>query len=410
MLQAQAQSEQLLPVEYQSLYEIGRVIIQVHDSATALKEIVRLARPAIIFDNIVLYELLSDESLEPTYASSIGRGRSIEADMEWGERIAREVFQTDTLIIRQEQIEGFRPTNPNDERLNLRDYLGLPLQTDSEMSKALVFIRFGGPPFLPEQINFAQLIAEHVEQLLIRQHLVERVAALEAERRLDRLQEHFVSTVSHELRSPLGFIKGYATSLLREDIDWDLQTRNEFLTIIDEEADRLTEIIDNMLDSSRLQAGTLPMDFQSVRLSTVLHDFVNRMKAGGFDLDIKTEIPLSSNTVWADPARLVQIFDNLVNNAAKYAPGSVLTITLMWEKDHAEIVFRDTGTGIPKEHLGDVFKRFYRLPHHSGGASGTGLGLYICHEIVHAHGGSIVAKSESGEGAVFVISLPRRKP
>nr|MBC8503783.1 hypothetical protein [Chloroflexota bacterium] len=251
--------------------------------------------------------------------------------------------------------------------------------------------------------------AEHVEKLLERQLLVERVAALEAERRLDRLQEHFVSTVSHELRSPLGFIKGYATTLLRDDTQWDLQTRREFLTIIDEESDRLTEIIDNILDSSRLQSGTLPMDFQEVRLAKILGDFVQRMMAGDFELDIQTDFKEPLNTINADPARLVQVLDNLLNNAAKYAPGSVVTLSLDWEAERAHIMVRDTGPGIPKIHLEDIFKRFYRLPEHRNKASGTGLGLYICNQIIQAHGGNIFAESALGEGMVVHIYLPRQQ-
>jgi len=399
--------EQLQPEEYKSLYEIGRVIIQVLDSETALKQIFHLARPAFIFDNIVLYESQDDLKLIPTYARAIGRGRSIEADMEWGETIAREVIQSKKMIVRSDIAESDLGEDAN-LRLNQRDILGLPLQTENKVSKALVFVRFGGPPYLPEQIHFAKQIAEHVEKLLERQQLVERVAKLEAERRLDRLQEQFVSTVSHELRSPLGFIKGYATSLLRDDTEWDHQTRREFLTIIDEEADRLTEIIDNILDSSRLQAGTLPMVFQTVRLVKVLNDFVQRRMAGDGGLDIQINAPESSKTIVADPARIVQVLDNLVNNAAKYAPNSKVSISLDWEAERVHIEVRDTGPGVPEEHLENIFKRFYRLPEHRN-ASGTGLGLYICYQIVRAHGGEIFAESGEGHGMVVHISLPRQQ-
>ncbi len=403
-IQSKFRSEKLMPEEYKSLYEIGRVIIQVLDSETALREIFHLARPAFIFDNIVLYESQDDEKLIPTYARSIGRGRSIEADMDWGESIARDVIHSREMVVRGDVFES-EAGDDVDLRLNQRDFLGLPLQTDEQISKALVFIRFGGPPYLPEQIRFAMQIAEHVEKLLERQQLVERVAKLEAERRLDRLQEQFVSTVSHELRSPLGFIKGYATSLLRDDTEWDHQTRREFLTIIDEEADRLTEIIDNILDSSRLQAGTLPMDFQVVRLVKVLNDFVQRRRAGDTGLDIRLHAEKSSDTIVADPGRIVQVLDNLVNNAAKYAPNSKVSISLKWAADHAHIVVSDTGPGVPEEHLKNIFKRFYRLPEHRS-ASGTGLGLYICYQIVQAHNGKIFAESGEGEGMAVHISLP----
>ncbi|MBC8506735.1 MAG: hypothetical protein ISR58_16735 [Anaerolineales bacterium] len=398
-------SEKLRPEEYQSLYEIGRVIIQVLDSETALKEIFRLARPAFIFDNIVLYEFQEDQKLFPTYARSIGRGRHIEADMEWGETIARDVIQSAKMVVQGDMFSSDSSADV-DQRLNQRDFLGLPLQVGKQVTKALVFIRFGGPPYLPEQIRFAKLIAEHVEKLLERQELVGRVAKLEAERRLDRLQEQFVATVSHELRSPLGFIKGYATSLLRDDAEWDYETRREFLMIIDEESDRLTEIIDNILDSSRLQAGILPMEFQVVRLAKLLNDFVQRMQARNINLDFQINLNDSSKTIEADPARLVQVLNNLVNNAAKYAPNSEVSLSLSWAEERVRIEVRDTGPGVPAKHVKDIFKRFYRLDAHQNKASGTGLGLYICRQIVQAHGGEIFAESDIGKGMVVHICLP----
>ena len=404
----QAQREQLEPEEYKALYEIGRVINQAENLETALREIVHLARPAFIFDNIILYIRQKDQNLIPTYARSVGRGRTIEADMEWGEKIAYEVFQNQQKIVRHEAIKPPKYQHEN-ERLNQEYYLGLPLALQNQPYGALVFIRFGGPLYLDEQIAFAALIADLVLKLLERQYLASQVATLEAERRLDRLQEHFVATVSHELRSPLGFIKGYATSLLRQDAEWDENTRREFLTIIDEETDRLTEIIDAMLDSSRLQAGTLPMEFQAVRLAVVLNDFVQRAQTRGFRLTIETDIDPSPQMAWVDATRLVQVLDNLMTNAAKYAPNSVVTISLSWEADNGHIVIQDSGPGIPDEHLEDIFKRIYRLPMHTNRTAGSGLGLFICREIIRAHQGDIFAKSVIGEGTAFHILLPRKR-
>ena len=151
------------------------------------------------------------------------------------------------------------------------------------------------------------------------------------------------------------------------------------------------------------------MDYQTVRLSKVLDDFVQRMKAGNMGLDIQFQTSESANTIMADPARLFQVLDNLVNNSAKYAPGSVVAITLDWEAVQAHIIVRDTGPGVPEEHLKNIFNRFFRLPEHRETASGTGLGLYICHQIVQAHGGKIWAESAVGEGVAFHICLPRQQ-
>jgi len=379
---------------YKALYEIIQVILRMPKTVSALQEIVQIARPVFIFDNIVLYELKADHTLEPTYARSVGRGRSIEADMGWGESVAREITQTGK-IVEKKHITN----NAIDDRLNQQYHLGFPIMKDQELGGALVFIRFGGPPYLSEQIQLAGLIVEQVEQLLERRYLMERVASLEAERRLERLQEDFVAAV-------LGFIKGYVTTLLREDAQWDSSTQIEFLSIIDDETDRLTELIDNLLDSSRLQAGILPIDPQPVQLHALLRDFVQRVSSGNYNLTFNTEIDLSPHNSCVDAGRMIQVLENLVVNAAKYAPGSKITLSLTWDEDQAHVILRDTGPGVAPEHIEDIFKRFYRVQPLHGKVKGTGLGLYICRQIITAHHGKIFAESELGQGLTIHIHLP----
>ena len=346
--------------EIRAVYWISRVVLQTAETATALQEIIRVSRPVFIFDNIIIYQNRGKNTLEPTYARSVGRGRSAEADMAWGEAVAEQVLQKNEIIIRREEI-GEKSDDRMRDRLRLRFYLGLPLEINGVLIGALVFIRFGGPIYTPQQANLAELIAQHVTQLLERKHLVEQIVRLEAEQRFDRLQEDFVATVSHDLRSPLGFIKGYATSLLRDDTVWDLDTQREFLTYIDEESDRLSSLIDNLLDSSRLQSGTLKMSFQPIRLEALLVDIVQRSKARNYDLKIKLDFEASTHRIWGDPVRLMQVFDNLIINAAKYARGSTVTIDLIWNSENAHIIVKDAGPGIPQEHLEHIFKRFYRV-------------------------------------------------
>jgi len=393
--------------ELRTIFEISRVILQSVDTESALKEIVRLSRPVFIFDNIVLYQPREDQTLEPIYARAIGRGRSFEADLAWGETFASEVLKKKDVLISRENL-----AKANDDRgtarLMTRLYLGLPLAINDRYQAALVFIRFGGPDYLPEQVNVARLIAEHIEHLLVRQILVGRIANLEAARKLDRLQEEFVATVSHDLRSPLGFIKGYTTTLLRDDITWDDTARREFLTIINEEADRLSNLIDNLLDSSRLQSGTLQMTYQAVKIDTLLKELAQRAQMGEFNIKVNLDLEPSSVKIWVDTTRMIQVFDNLFSNAVKYAPGSPVTISLKWEPELAHISIRDQGPGIPCDHLENIFKRFYRLPDYQDSAKGSGLGLFICRQIIHAHQGEIYAESDLGHGTIFHILLPRK--
>jgi signal transduction histidine kinase len=393
----------LQPNELEIVYAISRAVAGSTDTDTALDEIVKLVRTVFIFDNMVLYTMPADnEQLEPTYARAIGRGRTREADLAWGEKTAQEVYRSQTRVMRVDEAANETPI----DRTNIRHSLGLPLNASGQWLGALVFIRFGGPEFLPEQIHLAEFIAVHVAQLLEHRLLVDRVADLEARRRLDSLQDDFISTISHELLTPLGFIKGYATTLLREDTEWDRDTRQEFLTIIDEESDRLHELIDNLLDSSRLQAGTLRMNSQPIRLDTFLRDISMRSRSHHDDLQIDLAIEAPGLQINADPSRLAQVFENILHNAIKYAPGSPIKITLDRQDDRAHIQFQDQGPGIAPQHLENLFQRFYRAPENSTTVRGTGLGLYISRKIIQAHNGEIVAESQVGQGTSFHIYLP----
>lgn len=390
----------LRPEELEAVYSISRAVAGAVDLDTALDEIIRLTRSVFIFDNMVLYNLRSIDTLEPAYARAIGRGRSQEAELVWGEATALEAIQKGQVIILQEA------SGDQEDRTGVRFSLGLPLRSGKDIKGALVFIRFGGPTYKPDQIRLAEFIAMHVAQLLEHGQLVQRVVSLEAERRLDRLQEDFIATVSHELLTPLGFIKGYATTLLREDAVWDDATRREFLSIIDEEADRLRELIDNLMDSSRLQAGALRMSFQPVRMDTFLKDLSFRAKSRDEKQKINLELYSPDLIIQVDPARLAQVFDNLLSNANKYAPGAAISITLDRVNELAHIRVKDDGPGIDPEHLPNIFKRFYRVPSNNTTVRGTGLGLFICRQIIRSHGGNISVESKPGDGTSFDIYLP----
>lgn len=390
----------LQPQELKAVYAISRVVAQTDDTFNALNQIIRLVRPVFIFDNIVLYQK-NESRIEPIYARAIGRGRSAEADLTWGEVIAKEVYDSGETVNRKEELPGAEK-----DRLLIRFFLGLPLRAQGQILGVLVFIRFGSPPYTSDQEYLAQFISEHITHLVERENLIAKISSLEAERKLAQLQDDFIATVSHDLRSPLGFIKGYATTLLREDANWDGTTRQEFLSVIDEEADRLSDLIDNLLDSSRLQAGTLRMDFQSVRLDSLLMEIVQRAEVAEYDIDIQLKMLAPSVRINADPTRLVQVFDNLLSNAAKYATGTVVEISYQIEDRRAHITVRDHGEGIAQEHIENIFKRFYRIQDSNRSGRGSGLGLYICRQIINSHKGEIYATSEIGEGAIFHILLP----
>lgn len=393
----------LRPEDLRAVYAISLAIAQSESIDRAMDLIVLHTRNVLIFDNLVLYIPRDHDGLDPSYARVIGRGKCAEGEIEWGVSIANQAYDSKQTSLMQEKLDGWE-----NNRLFWRDFLGLPLKAGEEVLGVLVFGRFGGPPYTPEQIHLAEFIAAQTAQLVENHHLVERVAKLEAERWLRRMQDDFITTISHELRTPIGFIKGYATTLLRDDAHWDENSRREFLSIIDEEADRLHELIEDLLDSSRLKAGTMFMQLQPTRLDMLLREIVVRSTTRYASLAVQLQADHGA-VVDADSTRLTQVFDNLLSNAVKYAPGSPVSITLKNTGDSCSIYVEDKGPGIAQNHLEHLFERFYRVPETSVTTHGTGLGLYICKEIIQAHGGKITVSSEVSKGTTFTINLPSKR-
>jgi signal transduction histidine kinase len=358
-------------------------------------------RENFLFDNLAIYKFeKSNGIVEAVYARATGRGRSQEADASWGEEIANQVIASDKLVF------SVPPKAADSNRIAMPHLLGIPLDLPSGHG-ALVFIRFGGPEYTPEHTTWALLAAGQVTRGFEHHALQDALDQLELARRKNQLQDDFIATISHELHTPLGFIKGYTTSLLRGDTTWDAATQREFLTIIDEETDQLVLLIDRVLDSARLQSGNLVMDFQPVRLEALLRDVVIRIQGRYSGLEIVLDLQ-STPPISGDIVRLGQVFNNLFDNAIKYAPGSAIKISLKTEEKHQVVTFADQGPGIPAEHLPYLFDRFYRVSDGSH-KRGTGLGLFICKQIIQAHNGHISVKTVPGKGTSFHIELPVRQ-
>jgi signal transduction histidine kinase len=382
------------------LQELMKIVAHEDTSRNAIEKFMVTLRKEFVFDNVAVY--LQEEStqmLEVAYARAVGRSKDAEADAAWGDEFAGQVIKKGQLLLQDP-----KPDVPSDDRLHQAYLLGLPLRMGGSVRGAVVFVRFGGPVYEDEHITIASFASELLSTLLERVTWKEmREELLELKRQM-QLQEDFVSTISHELRTPLGFIKGYSTSLLREDTSWDEETQKEFLIIIDEEADRLSLLIENVLESARLQSKTLPLRFQPLRLDAVLRDVVLRIRARHKDLDVSMQLD-AVPSVYGDGVRLAQVFDNLFTNAIKYAPGASIVILLNQVDENAVVSFIDHGPGIPKEALPLIFERFYRVRGEKT-VTGTGLGLYICKQIIQAHRGKIWAESTPGQGTTFFIQLP----
>ncbi|NPA91212.1 MAG: GAF domain-containing protein [Chloroflexi bacterium] len=223
------------------------------------------------------------------------------------------------------------------------------------------------------------------------------------ERELDRAKSALLSAVSHELRTPLAGIKGYVSSLLAEDVEWDEATRREFLLIISQEADRLQRLVSNLLDMSRLEAGTLTIRQDVYHLGDIVARVLRTLNPQ--EHPIQVDIPEDLPPVYVDAARVEVVLRNLLENALKYTPpGRPVRVRAFAEGDHVVVRVEDRGPGIPPEHRERIFDRFYRVP--GVRAGGAGLGLAICKGFVEAHGGRIWVEENPGGGAVFAFTLP----
>ena len=228
------------------------------------------------------------------------------------------------------------------------------------------------------------------------------------EKALDRLKSQLLSTVSHELRTPLASIKGFATTLLRQDVAWDDDTRREFLAIIDQESDRLSELIDNLLDMARVEAGTLRIEPEPINLRPIVEETVRTYSVMTRQHQFQIEMARRLPQIMADPRRVRQVLRNLLENAVKYSPaGGPITVTVEVHPEAVQIGVADRGIGIQPEDLNRVFDRFYQVDNASTRkVGGSGLGLSICKAIVEAHKGRIWVESQVGTGSSFYFTLP----
>jgi PAS domain S-box-containing protein len=257
-------------------------------------------------------------------------------------------------------------------------------------------------------LELAQQCAQALERA--RLYEVETRARQRAEED-DRLKMQFLGMISHELRTPLTSIKGFATTLLAKDVRFTGEEQRQFLGIIDDEADKLTDLVDQLLDLSRLQAGKLRIQPDRLSLSTIFEGAAAQLKA----LTVRHRLMVCADErlppVLADRQRVGQVLVNLVNNAAKFSPtGSPITLTASAHGDEVRIDVSDQGVGIPAEARSLVFEAFRQVERKDmglpGQSRGAGLGLAICKGIIEAHGKRIWVTENVPQGTIISFTLP----
>ena len=208
-------------------------------------------------------------------------------------------------------------------------------------------------------------------------------------------------------KTPVALIKGYVSTLRREDAKWDRSIVAESLTVIEDEADRLGLLIENMLDASRLQAGGLALKLSDVSIPEVVNRLAKRFTTQTSKHKIIVNFPDDFPIVLADEIRLEQVISNLISNAIKYSSRGEIHISGQVRPDIVIVCVSDQGPGIAPEDIPHVFDRFYRAPDMARNTKGAGLGLFLTRSIIEAHHGHIWVDTESGKGARICFSLPR---
>lgn len=259
--------------------------------------------------------------------------------------------------------------------------------------------------------SFFWTFLDQVTALIERARLQQENLRIEVLQRTDALRAALLSSVSHDLRTPLTSIKASASSLLQEDIEWNKEERRSFAQAIEHESDRLNRLVGNLLDMSRIEEGALKPEKEEYSLTALIHDVLGRLEPLLRGRDLITHLPPDDLLlVEVDYLQIDQVLTNILENAIRYTPaGSPIEVSAHIKGKWAEISVADRGPGIPATDLTRVFDKFYRVLHDqhiNGYPTGSGLGLAVCKGLVEAHGGRIQAEAREGGGLEMVVELP----
>ncbi|MBE3560332.1 MAG: hypothetical protein IMW89_14070, partial [Ktedonobacteraceae bacterium] len=260
------------------------------------------------------------------------------------------------------------------------------------------------------QVIFFRTFLDQAAAVIERARLHRENLQVELLRRTDALRSALLSSVSHDLRTPLSSIKAAASSLLQNDVQWTEEERRSFAMTIEREANRLNRLVGNLLDMSRIEGGALKPEKEWYPLDELIHDVLERMQSQIQGRTVRTMIPEDLPPVKLDYLQMDQVMTNLVENALRYTPaGSPVDITVAVIDRQVLVSVADRGPGIPPGDLERIFDKFYRVmgtKNRGTSTMGTGLGLAVCRGLVEAHGGHIWAENRPQGGAVFKFTLP----
>jgi two-component system sensor histidine kinase KdpD len=284
----------------------------------------------------------------------------------------------------------------------------VPIQSGTRRIGQISLVREGSRgPFSEHESRLLALLATQLGALVERVELQEAKTRAEVLRRTDELKTSLLNAVSHDLRSPLASIIASAGSLRQTDVQWTDAERAEFVEAIEQQAERLSRIVGNLLDLSRIEAGALRPDKQLHDVGSLIDDVLDRLRPATERHRMSVRVSDDLPPVMLDEVQIDQVLSNLVENAAKYAPaGSEIEVSV--HRDDADLIVEvgDHGPGIPPEEIGRLFTPFHRIGGIGTRPPGFGVGLAVAKGLVVAHGGRIWATNRTDGGARFIFTLP----
>jgi signal transduction histidine kinase len=318
-----------------------------------------------------------------------------------------ERVQAGEVVVREDLVEILYPEDRKLLELGLRSELVAPLVLGARPIGMITLSRVERAAFTTEEVELLTLLGRLVATAVqnIRSYEAER-QTVEELRRLSALRADFVSLVSHELRSPMAAVIGAARTLQARWRSLAPSQREAFLELIADETNRLAALIGDVLDTSRIEAGTFSYSFSDVDLARLVLDAVSIAGMGQDEVRVSAHVPDMLPHIRGDRERLRQVLANLIDNAVKYSPaGDAVEVRAVPANGRVRITVSDHGPGIPAEQQRVIFEKFGRaeVP---GSKPGTGLGLFIARSIAEAHGGSIEVSSLPESGATFTLTLP----
>jgi two-component system sensor histidine kinase KdpD len=266
--------------------------------------------------------------------------------------------------------------------------------------------RADGWPHSPEDRRLLCAFARHAALAIERFRLAREARDARLLRDSDALKSTLLSAVSHDLRTPLAGIKALTTTLLQEDVSLPPEVVRDALQGIDEETDRMTRMVGDLLDLSRIEAGVLRPSREPVLIADLIDDTLHRLTAALTEHPIAREVAEALPVAHLDYVQMQQVLTNLLENAARYSPaGTPITVGAAVREGELELWVADRGPGIPPGDRERVFDRFYRLEHHETEPHGTGMGLAISRGLIEAHGGWLWVEETPGGGATFRMKV-----